>query len=200
MSDETENNNGEELAALKMRAKLMGLSFSNNVGLETLRERVRARLDGEADKTEPADPNEVNPLDPLANATGPTGKKLNVRQRLIAEQTRLIRIRVTCMNPNKKDLRGEFFTVANEFIGTVRKFVPFGDATEDGYHVPYCIYRMLESRKFVNITTTKDRRTGLPVVKSQDSREFAIEVLPQLTPQELKDLAIAQAAAGSLSD
>jgi hypothetical protein len=198
VSDETDNTAPDELAALKMRAKLMGISFSNNVGLETLRERVNEKLDG-ANNPEP-EGKQVNPLDPLEGTVNKAGKPLTVRQRLIAEQMKLVRIRVTCMNPNKKELRGEFFTVANDFIGAVKKFVPFGEDTEDGYHVPYCIYRMIEARRFVNITTTKDRRTGLPVMKSNDAREFAIEVLPQLTPKELKDLAIAQAAAGSLSD
>jgi len=191
VTDEPTTN--DELASLKLRAKLMNIPFSNNISVETLREKVRAAMDG----AKPAADNEPseNPLD-----LGSKGKAQNLRQRLIDEQTRLIRIRVTCMNPNKKDLKGEFFTVANDYIGTIRKFVPFGEATEEGYHVPYCIYRFLESRRFVNITTSKDRRTGLPVVKSQDAKEFAIEVLKPLTPEEIKTLATAQIAAGTFQD
>jgi len=75
--------------------------------------------------------------------------------------------------------------------------VPFGEATEDGYHVPYCIFKMLDKRRFLDIRTTKGKN-GQPVVKSGYVKEFAIEVLPQLTPEELARLANKQAAAGTV--
>ena len=74
--------------------------------------------------------------------------------------------------------------------------MPFGEQTENGYHVPYCIYQMLKDRKFLHIRTIKTRegeRTETSYVP-----EFALEVLPQLTPIDLQKLATAQTAAGNL--
>jgi hypothetical protein len=121
-----------------------------------------------------------------------------LRHKLIRESMALVRCRITNLNPSKKDLPGEIFTVANRFIGTVRKYVPYGEVTDNGYHLPKCIYDQLVERRFQNIRTVKDKRTGTPRVDSSWAKEFAIEVLPQLTEQELKDLALAQAAAGSI--
>jgi hypothetical protein len=190
----------DELTVLKQRAKILGINHSNNIGVEALREKVRAKQEGEE---EPKDDeqesqtqgNALNPLD--LEAPAPVkGKKLSLRQYMHDTQMKLVRIRVTCMDPKKADLEGEIFTVANESLGTVRRFVPFGEATDDGWHVPYCIYRLMQARRFVNITTKKDKRTGHITVSNTLAKEFAIEVLPQLSIQELNRLRAAQAAAG----
>lgn len=188
-----------ELEVLKQRATLLGVPFSNNIGLETLRERVAAKL-AEAEGEAPATPATatLNPLDD--NRPEAPVKKETVRQRMQREQMKLVRLRITNLDPKKKDLHGEIFTVANEFLGTVRKFVPFGEVTDDGYHVPYCIYKMMEKRRFLNIRTYKDRRNNNQIrVESNWAKEFALEILPDLTPEELRQLATAQAAAGGLS-
>ena len=81
-------------------------------------------------------------------------------------------------------------------LGTVRKYIPYGDQSDNGYHIPFCIYQMLKDRQFLNIRTGKDRR-GQVKVEQGMAREFAIEVLEQLTPEELYKLGQAQIAAGS---
>jgi len=182
-----------EKEVLMQRAKLMGISFSNNISAEKLREKIDAHLAGEAESQEEAaaEP-EVNPL------ASPEAKKASLREQLIAEATKLIRVRITNLDPKKKDLPGEIITVANEYIGTIRKFVPFGEHTDDGYHIPKCIYNLLEDRRFLSIRVVRDRRTGVTTPVTTWAKEFALEVLPQLTEEELKDLAAAQMAAGSV--
>jgi hypothetical protein len=103
------------------------------------------------------------------------------------------------MDPKKKDLSGEIFTVANRVVGAVKKFIPYGAATDNGYHIPNIIFKQLQERQFLNIKTRKDNR-GRTIVETSMVREFALEVLPQLTPQELAKLAAAQAAAAGMSD
>lgn len=191
----TEEAPADERQLLMARARLMGVQFSNNIATDKLRERISAALDGEPQK--PEEPEAPAPVE--LNAL--TGKPANapersIRDQLFDEQMKLVRCRITCMDPKKKDLQGEIFTVANEFIGTVRKFIPFGEATEQGYHIPYCLYVMLEERRFLNIRTVKTPKG--PLVESNYAKEFAIEVLPQLTESELARLATAQAAAGSI--
>lgn len=183
----------DELTMLKQRASMMGIQFSNNIGLETLRKKIEDKMEGRADSD--AAP-QINPL--AGETTAQPVKRKTLRQKLYDEQMKLVRIRVTNLDPKKKDLPGEVITVANEHLGTVRKFVPFGEVTDDGYHVPYCIYRFMEKRKFLNIRIVKDRRTGQERVESNWVKEFALEVLPQLTPQQIANLKTAQIAAGSV--
>ena len=188
----------DELTFLKERAKVMGIPFSNNISLETLRKRV-------ADKMEEKDEApEVNALtgDPeiaQAMAVKPLNQQDNaiaLRKLVYAKQMRLVRVRITNMDPKKKDLPGEIWTVANEYLGTVRKFVPYGEQTDDGFHIPYCLYRLLDSKRFLHIRDVKDRTTGIVRQDKVWAKEFSLDVLPTLTQAELDRLAAAQAAAG----
>lgn len=181
-----------ELEVLKQRATLMNIKFSNNISVEKLREKIEAAQV----KDEPVVEAAVNPLGDKQEVSV---KKMTLGQKIRAEQTRLIRVRIQNLDPKKKDLPGEIITVANEYMGTVRKFVPFGEVTDNGYHIPYCIYEFLKERKFINITTRKGKN-GLPDIRATEAREFSIEVLPPLTEAELAQLAQAQIAAGSLND
>ena len=119
------------------------------------------------------------------------------RARLIAEATKLIRIRLTCMDPNKKGWTGEIFTVSNDIVGTVRKFVPFN--AEKGYHVPNIIYKHLKRKKRQEFRTIKTRK-GMDIKQGYLVPAFAIEVLPPLTHTELKDLAQRQAMNRSIDN
>ena len=206
MSETTETNALEtsekapevnELDLLKSRAKLIGLTFSNNISVETLREKIRAHLEernAPVSVTPVAAEQQVNALAPEATATAHTP---TLREVMVRDQMKLVRLRITNLDPKKKDLPGEVITVANEYLGTVRKFVPFGEVTDNGYHVPYCIYTELESRRFLNIRVIKNPRTGTNRVESALVREFALDILPPLTAEELKQLANAQLASGS---
>lgn len=194
-NDINELSEEEQLKLLKKRADQIGVKYSNNIGLETLAERINNKLEGKEQK-----PEEEAPPPPLVkpeDAGKPAPKTL--REKLVQENMKLVRIRITCLDPKKKEWPGEIITVANEYLGTVRKYVPFGEATEEGYHVPYCIYKYLKARKFLNIRTYKDRKNHNQIkIESNWVPEFAIEVLPQLTKEELAKLAAAQTAAGGL--
>jgi hypothetical protein len=197
-----------ELAALKQRAKLMGISHSGNIGLEALRAKVNAKINGQPDPTvsanAPAEPEaaQTNELNPLAGDTAGAvpARKKTLRQQQMEEQMKLVRCRIQNLDPRKKDLPGEIFCVGNEIIGTVRKYVPYGEVTDNGYHLPYILYNELNSRKFLNIRTKKNRLNGQIIVETGWAKEFALEVLPQLTQEELNRLATAQAASGSIDN
>lgn len=188
----------DELTLLKERAKVMGIPFSNNISLETLRKRVADKMEGKDEAPE------VNALtgDPEiahAMAAKPLNQQANevaLRKLMYAKQMRQVRVRITNMDPKKKDLPGEIWTVANEYLGTVRKFVPYGEQTDDGFHIPYCLYRLLDSKRFLHIRDVKDRTTGIVRQDKVWAKEFSLDVLPTLTQGELDRLAAAQAAAG----
>lgn len=210
-NDQTQDNGvqntEDELSILKQRARMMGVEFSNNIGLETLKQRIQDKLDGNdvaqqslSQAQAPAPAPLVDPAEQQAASTKPKPKVRTLRQKLIEEQMKLVRIRIQNLDPKKKDLQGEIITVANEYLGTVRKYVPYGEVTDGGWHVPYCIYEFLKSRKFLNLRTFTDRRNGGNIRVEQGwAQEFSIEVLPPLTADELKKLANAQAAAGAVN-
>lgn len=207
----TDLNLPDEKTVLLQRAKMMGLTVSNNIGLDTLKKKIEehqaAREAAQAPSALQPDvpasgdvegaPVRVNPLAIDSADTAPkSAKPKSLRQQLIESQMRLVRIRVQNLDEKKKDLHGEIFTIANEYIGTVKKFVPYGEASDNGWHVPFCIYQMLKDRKFLSIRTGKGPN-GTPKVEHRWVREFSIEVLDPLTPEELERLAQAQIAAGS---
>ena len=166
---------------------MLGLTFHPSIGLEKLREKVNAAATGT-----------VVPDAPVVSAPAPAvvaeteGQK---RVRMKQDALRLVRIKVVCMNPAKKEWEGEIFTTGNSVIGSVKKFVPFN--TDDGWHVPHIMFEQIRDRQCQVFTTVTDSRNN-KIRRSKMIREFAIEVLPQLTPAELADLAQRQAIAKAI--
>lgn len=174
----------DELEVLKARADRLGISYHPSIKVEKLREKLEKEMSGEV-------PEKAAPTKVVKEEE--TEGQRNNRKRL--EATELIRIRVTCMNPQKKDWDGEIFTTGNAIVGTIKKYVPFN--ADEGWHVPRMIYQqMLERQCQVFYTVTN--RNGVKTRAGKLIREFNIEVLPPLTMEELKDIAQRQAmAAGS---
>tara|TARA_B100001559_G_scaffold318972_1_gene327215 strand:- start:2045 stop:2608 length:564 start_codon:yes stop_codon:yes gene_type:complete len=175
----------DELATLKARADLLGISYHPSIGADRLREKVAAKL---AEGDAPA-------ADSSSEASAEKETEGQKRVRLKKQASELVRIRVTCMNPAKKEWEGEIFTVGNSTVGTFKKYVPFN--ADDGWHVPRIIYNQIVQRQcqvFQTITLPGGNKTR----KGKLIREFAVEVLPALTKDELKDLAQRQAMAGGL--
>ena len=177
----------DELDALKARANLLGVKFHPSISLEKLREKVNAAVTSEGAAT-----SEEEAKDPAEPKQETIGEK---RKRLKTEALKLVRIRLTCLNPAKKEWEGEIITVGNSLIGSVKKFVPFN--ADDGWHVPYVIYQQLKERQCQIFYTATDAR-GNKVRKGKLIKEFAIEVLPPLTKEELEELARRQAMAKAI--
>lgn len=177
----------DELTLLKQRAQTLGIKFHPSIGLESLRSKVSAVLTGE-DAEEAAE--EPVPEAPAAES------RIQMRNRLRKEASALVRVRVTCMNPNKKEWKGEIFTASNSIVGTFRKYVQFN--TEEGWHVPQIILNMIKARQFQTFYTIKNER-GVAVRKGKLVPEFAVEILPPLTEKELLELSRRQALAGGVA-
>lgn len=189
----------DQLAILKQRATIMGITFSNNIGIEALRAKIDAKLNKEQSVTV-AEANDAMDSAPKAPALGQNADRaLTPNEQLRREQLALVRCRITNLDPKKRDLPGEIVTVANRVLGTVRKFIPFGELTENGYHIPRVLFNELDSRKFNHVRSYKDKRTGQQVVDSKWVKEFSLEILPPLDQEELNRLATAQIAAGSVA-
>lgn len=175
----------DELTSLKARADLLGLSYHPSIGLEKLREKVNAATSS-SDKQEKAASAVVEAVEETE------GQRRNRKKR---EANELIRIRVSCMNPAKAEWDGEIFTAGNSLIGSFTKYVPFN--AEDGWHVPRVILNQIQQRQCQVFTTVRDAR-GNSSRKGKLIKEFAVEILTNLTPEELHELAQRQAMAKSI--
>ena len=191
MSNELQETNDtklvqDELTVLKARADKMGISYHPSIGVDKLKEKIKAALSDE-------------PVEAVEDEVAETVTEVKVKKKskgeLKKEASKLVRIRVTCMNPNKKEWEGEIFTVSNAVVGTFKKYVPFN--TEEGYHVPHIIYEQLKERKCQIFQTVRDSR-GNKSRKGKLINEFSIEMLPPLTSAELQELARKQAMANSV--
>lgn len=183
-----------ELELLKQKADLMGITYKSNIGVEALRAKVNAKLN---DEPEPEDVDDAAQTQVKEKKLSKAEWEQNERTRQYKEHMALVRVRVTCMNPLKASWRGEIFTTGNKYLGTVRKMVPFGEGTENGYHIPKVLLQVIKDRKFNQVRTTKGKN-GAMEVHQRLVPEFSIEVLEPLTQAELDKLAAHQRAAAGL--
>lgn len=176
-----------ELENLKVRAEKLGVKFHPSISADKLREKIKAaQAEGEGEVSEGEQPK-------MKSTTGtpeesPAAKKLRLKR----EGLKLVRVRITCMNPAKKEWEGEIFTVSNNAVGTVKRYVPYN--LDEGWHVEQILLNQLRERQCQIFVSEKDSR-GNKIRKGKLIREFAIEVLPPLTEEELAELAQRQAMA-----
>lgn len=114
------------------------------------------------------------------------------RVRLKRHANELIRVNVICNNPGKKEWSGEVIASGNSLVGTLKKFVQFN--TEEGWHVPRILYNVLRDRQCQIFVNSKKKSGGQTTRESKLIKEFALEVLEPLTPEEIAELAARQAA------
>jgi len=188
-TDAPENNEELELQMLRERAKTMGIPIAPNLKLKGLRKKIADHLEGESDD----DGDSSQKIALISKQQLMQQTRENMRKTQLA----LVRCQIYNLNPEKNDLRGEIITVANKFLGTVRRMVPFGDATERGYHIEQCIFNDLKERKFQQKRKKKGARGD--EIETRMVPEYNLVVLPTLSPAEIQDLAVRQAAAQRVS-
>ena len=198
------------LGALKERATALGIKFHPSIGEEKLQEKIneamaaddRSDTDGDDDSDSGSDPvsteetpTSVGEDSAHSDDKAPKEESPNqLRLRKQKEASELIRIRVTCMDPAKKDYEGEIFCAGNRVIGTFKKYVPFNQE----YHVPRILYNMIKDKQCQIFITTRDEKRR-NVTKGKMIKAYSVEVLDPLTPTELKELAQRQAMAKGTS-
>jgi len=113
------------------------------------------------------------------------------------EAMKLIRIVVSPNDTLMASYPGLIFTVGSSRISKngemVKKFVPFNN--EAGWHVPKIIYDQIdaaEMQKFRTVTSPN----GEKVLEPYLTKKFNVRVLPELSVEELEQLAASQQVAG----
>ena len=179
-----------ELEAIRLRATTMGITYHHLSGVDKIQEQIDKHLDSQDNTAPPATFDGPDITDPVDVTPTPV-KKVNPNVAAKNRAMEMIRIRATNMNPAKKEWEGEIITAGNGVVGSVRKYVHFNAE----WHVPRIILNVLQDRKCQIFRqekipgSIKTKRVGAL------QNEFAIEILPQLTQEELNDLAQRQAMA-----
>jgi hypothetical protein len=184
----------DELSMLKQRADLMGIKYSPNIGVASLKAKIEEK------KTAPVEPAPVDAAyaaeelatinaaaavangDIFTQGVRETPAQINMKRR--QEALKLVRIRVTNMNPLKGNLKGDIFSVGNSQIGFIKKFVPYN--VDAGWHVPQIILTHMQQKKYM--THYEVKIGNKKVKKHRLVPELAIEILPPLTAAELQEL------------
>lgn len=182
----------QEREALKARCQLLGIQTQGNQSNDTLRALIRAKQDEMDAAARQADPASFD----QAVVTS-EGRTPSLREYLKTEAMKLVRVRISCMNPQLAKFGSVIITTGNEYTGTVRKVVFFGEKTENGYHIPQIILNVLQRRKFQQIVEERNFQGHL-VPKARWMKEFNIEILPPLTQKELNALKDRQLATNAI--
>lgn len=191
-NQETAMDAKQEREALKARCQLLGIQTQGNQSNDTLRALVRAKQD-EMD----AAARQANPAAFDVAVETSEGRTPSLREYLKTEALKLVRVRISCMNPQLAKLGSVIITTGNEYTGTVRKVVFFGEKTENGYHIPQIILNVLQRRKFQQIVEERSH-LGHMVPRARWMKEFNIEILPSLTQKELNALKDRQLATNAI--
>jgi len=214
-----EHNMANDIESLRVQATELNIKFSGNTGAKTLQEKINREMtkpmnQGAASILGDNEPlPEIMPKAPqkaapptlaqlqtmVVNDIDPKNQAL-VRQVVRAKALVLRRVKITNLDPSDSELPGAIITVMNKYTGKVSKFIPFGEGTESGYHIPQIILNHLQDQKFVIRKAVKGSPFGVKTYKSTYVNKFAITILPDLTPDELKALADRQSASQSISD
>ena len=176
----------DELTLLKERADKMGITYHPSIGIEKLKEKIDEALCT------------TNSTEVKAEEVDAGGETESQRRTRLNQEARILRrVRITCMNPNRKAWTSDVFSLSNSVIGTIKRCVPFD--TEEGTHVEDIIVEHIKSRMFRTSYVVKDSR-GREIRRNKLVKEYAVEELPPLTLKELEALAQRQAQTGAIDN
>lgn len=113
-----------EKALLMERADKMGIPYSPNIGIETLKERIHEKL------------REDNPTDE---------DELEIARK---QCTKLVRVQISCLDNSKVELDGELFQAANG-VCNIKRYVPFNVP----WHIEQILYDTIKEKRMQKIVS-----------------------------------------------
>lgn len=168
-----EDTNKNELKALKLKADMLGVTYSPNIGVDKLREKINEKMDS------------VN--SGINESPSIIQEKLDTTKRAL----KLCRVIVRNNNPRDQHKQGVTITAANGAM-KYRKFVLFNHP----YHIPQIILNYLKEQKYITYVVKKVS-TPLGTMDTKEPVErplYTIEELPPISEQEFKHIKQRQSA------
>lgn len=176
----------DERALLIQRANVLGINFAANISTSRLAERIATHLAGTAEEEGVAAADVPQYAERVM-----TAKELEDlhRRQVIEDQTALVRVVITCMNPALSELESEMFHITNDYMSD-RRVIPFGKP----WHVSRALYNHLQGLTYqaFRTITTQFGQKKIPF----EVPAYGIQVLPPLTNEEISSIATSQHAQG----
>lgn len=165
----------DELETQKAQAELLGVEVTEEDTAESIAEKIVKAVN--SDKSHNVVEEKVS---------------LTTKMTETAKAHALVRCRITCLNPTKSAFEGEIFTVGNDFIPPIRRYVPFNKV----WHVEAFLLEVIKGRTFLYMpqkpATSGSQGFGSDFQQRELRPEFSVEILPQLTEEELEQMRIEQ--------
>lgn len=176
--DFNEEEANQEKENLLKSAKLLNVPIDENDSIFILKQKIQNHL--------------TNPVEL-------DDKKSRIRK-AVNDATKLVRCIVHNNDPQDAKLTGMIMTVGNKYTGAIKKYVPFSEQCgEEGYHLPQAIIDALKKKQYLFIRMKKEKGAVRETLIKKFLPKFNIEILPNLTKEELKQLAEKQALAGTFA-
>ena len=194
----------EELTILKNKADKMGITYNSNIGLAKLQARVDEAKGAEVDNFSEEKEKfiEAAKLAALRMAGGNISKIINsklpkaqAKAQLMKQSTKLKRVSVTCLDPAKKDVPGQWMGVRNGMIPITKKYIPYDGRVT---HLPDIIINHLKEKECQVFKVVTDPITGDKSRKPTTQKMFSVSELNPLNDKEINELAEAQRSAGTI--
>ncbi len=172
-----------DLEAVRAKAKELGVQFHPAQKAET----IQFNIDKHLAETAAANP-AVVPTKPLTEA-----QEIEAMQK---EALALIPVTVTSMDPADTNLTAAVISVGNRKLGQISKAIPFGYK----WYMPKILVEQMEQQMFCRSSMVPV--PGIPGnerINTQWIKKYAIQYHPIPTPEELAELAKAQAMGNELA-
>ena len=157
------------LADLKVKADLLGVKYSQNIGYDTLKAKVDAVLV----------PTKEEPV-----ALSKEDEALAIRRNM----TKLVRCIISSNDPGMREWdMTPYYSISNAIITLPRQTFPLNVE----WHVPQAYVDMMSEMSCGIPVKTKDEK-GRAITIRKSIKKYNINILPPLTEEELESLKAAQ--------
>jgi hypothetical protein len=192
-----------KLQHIRAQADMLGVTYHHRAGIAKIQQLIDDHLiaqntteipepGAEASiRTEPIAKGYPDKIIPMTEAEYKKETQREARMQVGA----LKRVRITCLDPNKKNWPGELISVGSAKLGTFKRYVPFD--TEEPWHIPKIIYDVLSERMCSVPVKKKDSR-GHKTTAYKQIKAYSITIEEPMTQPEIDELARQQALAGGL--
>lgn len=150
-----------QLDKLKEQANQLGIEYPNNTTIKSLKKRITDHLNQETlEETKEQYTN------------------------LYQENMKLVKVIITPVDSAKRDYQGEYFSVGNDVLGTVTRFVPFNEE----WMIEEILAKHIEAKQYQHITTKRSRDNRNETLDSRLVPAYNVQRLPLPTKEELAEL------------
>lgn len=177
----------DNITKLKRKADLLGVSYKSNTSEATLIKNIKEKMEAN-EALEQEGTKETKPSN-LKRASA----KDEESEDAYTKSMKLVRVQITPIDPMKANsLDCEMFTAGNNKVGTVTRTIPFGVP----WHIENILYNSILEKRYQAFVTRKINGNDVTIPKLMPA--YNVIVLPDLTEEELSELAKAQQRSGSL--